>query len=256
MDECGPVYLPGPGYIRLPPHQLLWFPQVRLPGCGGLAIETVDSTGDVGYRTSLVLDTSNYPHISYWVRRSPSVGDLNYAYQDAGGWHIETVDITGLPIWHQHFSNSLALDTSGYPRISYYDSSNHTLNYARGPILVSNLTQGTRHLTISEAVAAASSGDVLQVAGTNSHPVYDNATVDVESLTIQASPGTPGLVVAADAASDILRVTADYVTITGLTISGASSATGIHLDGASHCQILSTRAINCLKGIWLQGSSP
>ncbi len=103
---------------------------------------------------------------------------------------------------------------------------------------MSNLTQGTRHLTISEAVAAASSGDVLQVAGTSSNPVYDNVTVDVESLTIQASPGTPGLVVAADAASDILHVTADYVTITGLIVSGASAAAGIYLDGVTGCRIL------------------
>ena len=207
-------------------------------------IETVES-GNVGRYTSLALDSSDYPHIGYFDIANQ---DLKYGYWDGADWQIETVDSAG----SVGFYTSLALDSFDRVHISYLGS----LKYARGPILVSNLTQGTGHFTISEAVAAASSGDVLQVAGTSSNPVYDNATVDVESLTIQASPGTPGLVVADDAASDILHITADYVTITGLTISGASSAAGIYLDGATHYQILSNTVINCLEGIWLQGSPP
>jgi hypothetical protein len=86
-------------------------------------VETVDSTGDVGLHTSLVLDGNGYPHISY---RDWSSYDLKYAYQDASGWHVETVDSEG----DVGLFTSLALDGNGYPHISYYDLSNRDLKYA------------------------------------------------------------------------------------------------------------------------------
>lgn len=42
----------------------------------GWFIETVDAGGDVGKYTSIDLDSSNYPHISYF---DYSNGDLKYA---------------------------------------------------------------------------------------------------------------------------------------------------------------------------------
>ena len=96
----------------------------------GWHIETVDSAGYVGEYTSLTLDGSGYPHISYYCCGTPTpgcnIGDLKYAYQDASGWHIETVDSEGNVGRH----TSLALDESGYPHISYYDDTNDDLKYA------------------------------------------------------------------------------------------------------------------------------
>ncbi len=86
------------------------------------SIETVDYIGFVGKYTSLALDSSGYPHISYY---DDTMGDLKYAYQDAGGWHISTVDSTGSVGGY----TSIALDND-YPRISYYDGSNGDLKYA------------------------------------------------------------------------------------------------------------------------------
>jgi hypothetical protein len=48
------------------------------------------------------------------------------AYQDASGWHIETVD-SKEDIGEY---TSLALDANGYPHISYYDTTNDDLKYA------------------------------------------------------------------------------------------------------------------------------
>jgi hypothetical protein len=90
---------------------------------------TVDNVGMYGGYTSIALDASGYPHISYYNSSSNSVnGTLNYAYQDAAGWHITTVDSVNMYLSGSG-DTSLALDTSGYPHISYYDSDGN-LKYA------------------------------------------------------------------------------------------------------------------------------
>jgi hypothetical protein len=76
-------------------------------------IEAVDTLGDVGRDTSLRLDGSEWPHISYYDETN---GDLKYAYLDASGWQMEVVDSAG----NAGEYTSLVLDGDGYPHISYY----------------------------------------------------------------------------------------------------------------------------------------
>ena len=93
----------------------------------GLSVETVDSESkvemDESSHTSIALDSQGYPHISY---HNGTNDDLRYAYKDASGWHIETVDSAG----DVGYYTSIALDSQGFPHISYYDETNGDLKYA------------------------------------------------------------------------------------------------------------------------------
>ena len=53
-------------------------------------IETVDSPGNTGRHTSLALDSSGYPHISYH-EVMPNY-NLKYAYYNGSSWQIEILD--------------------------------------------------------------------------------------------------------------------------------------------------------------------
>ena len=84
--------------------------------------ETVDDETEMGARSSIALDNSDYPHFSY---SDTSNKNLKYAYYD-GSWHIETVDSSGDVGGYA----SLALDSNDNPHISYYDVTNGDLKYA------------------------------------------------------------------------------------------------------------------------------
>jgi hypothetical protein len=82
---------------------------------------TVDSTGDVGWDTSITLDSSDPQnvHISYY---DVTNGDLKYVTNASGDWAPETVDYSGGEY------SSIALDSSENVHISYSGGTN--LKYA------------------------------------------------------------------------------------------------------------------------------
>jgi hypothetical protein len=80
----------------------------------GWHIEVVDSEGDVGRYTSLVLDSDDKPHVSY---RDTNNNELKYAFRSTTEWHFEAVDNVG-----EHGSagrSSIALDEDEHPHIAY-----------------------------------------------------------------------------------------------------------------------------------------
>lgn len=91
-------------------------------------IETVESQSDVGSFSSIVLDSNDYPHISYHEWSPPSGNDgLRYARWDGCSWQIEEVVELG-GSW-----SSIELDTSENPHISFqykYGTFDYSLGYA------------------------------------------------------------------------------------------------------------------------------
>lgn len=94
----------------------------------GWQIEVVDSAGVVGGYSSVVVDEAGHRHVSYydWTQSA-----LKYAYYDGSfsetAWQIEVVDNNGDVGRH----TSLVLDAVGHPHISYIDTTNMDLKYAR-----------------------------------------------------------------------------------------------------------------------------
>ena len=93
----------------------------------GATIRTIDSTGDVGWYTSLALTTADFPVISYWDAASI---DLKLAVcavaTCSSGTIIRTIDSLGAVGSY----TSLALTTAGFPVISYFDFNDFDLKVA------------------------------------------------------------------------------------------------------------------------------
>ncbi|MCI0855594.1 MAG: hypothetical protein J4N98_02810 [Chloroflexi bacterium] len=95
------------------------------PNCEGVESITSHDLGDGGLHSSLELDASGYPVISYYGRTSESLkllhcDDSNCA---GGGESITVADSAGVV----GFYSSLELDGAGNPLVSYYDATNGNL---------------------------------------------------------------------------------------------------------------------------------
>jgi hypothetical protein len=82
----------------------------------------VDTTGIVGQYTSLVVDSGDRPHVSYY---DATRGDLKYAIKGGLGWGFGPIDQVGVV---GKFS-SISLDDT-LSRIAYYDATNGDLKLA------------------------------------------------------------------------------------------------------------------------------
>jgi hypothetical protein len=82
--------------------------------------QTIDSEGIVGRNNSMALDLSDNPHIVYIDETNTS---LKYARWDGSSWRIKIVD--NIDLWEgagpssKAPSASIAVDSSGFPHISY-----------------------------------------------------------------------------------------------------------------------------------------
>ena len=124
VDTSGWVHIVYVNYIT---SQLNYAQNVS----GMWTIETIES-GDNYFSElsapSLSLDAAGKAHVSYYACHSPinypcAYGELRYASNSSGTWHIATLD-TGVP----RYDTDIALDSQGKAHISY--TTNKGLRYA------------------------------------------------------------------------------------------------------------------------------
>ena len=141
----------------------------RKTASGTWRIETVDTSGIVGFGLALALDASDNPHISYY-RSATTVdtGDLKYAKgacpdppsEAACSWAKQTVH-AGIHSPNAAGNTSIALDGAGTPNISYFDHTLGRLKWARWEGTSWGLTDVTASAGGSTSLAIDALGDKL-----------------------------------------------------------------------------------------------
>ena len=115
---------------------------------------------------------------------------------------------------------------------------------------------GADYANIQDAVDAASPGDTIIV---NDGTYIDSANVGTHHLTIKSANGNASTIFWAEHPDDhVFEVNADYVTISGFAVNGATGTAraGIFLANADHCTISgNTASLNYDYGIYLVDSS-
>ena len=114
-----------------------------------------------------------------------------------------------------------------------------------------NVGSGGQYKSITEAIIAAQPGDTITIsAGT-----YTENIIVTKSVTIKAdSPGS-AVVTAADPSKDVFLVQAKNVRVEGLTITGATGASGVHVDHSSACVVTGISAHGNDRAIYLDGAT-
>jgi hypothetical protein len=82
----------------------------------------IDSEGNTGKWSCIVLDQFGWPHISYY---NCDASALMYTYYDSEEWHTETVDTEG----DVGFWSSMVLDENDHAHISYRDAAALSVKY-------------------------------------------------------------------------------------------------------------------------------
>ena len=136
-------------------------------------INTVDSAGSVGEATSLVLNGSGFPVISYQGTDGADVSNLKVVVCNDATCSttptISTVDSAG----SVGEATSLALNSSGFPVISYYDETNLDLKMA-----ICNICLAPTRTTVdSPGAVGLYTSLALNSSGNPVISYYDNTNV-------------------------------------------------------------------------------
>ena len=142
----------------------------------GATVRTLDSTGDVGWYTSLALTTAGFPVISFYDNTK---GNLKLAVcadvTCSSGTTIRTIDSAG----SVGIYTSLALTTAGFPVISYFDNINQDLKLA--VCADATCSAGTTIRTLDSAGNVGSHASLaLSTAGFPIISYYDITNVDLK----------------------------------------------------------------------------
>lgn len=118
---------------------------------------------------------------------------------------------------------------------------------------VYNVNKNTYHDTIQEAIDNATAGDTIE-AGTRTY--YENLVVD-KTLTL-IGEDRENTVINGSGSQDVVFITADWVNITGFTITGSGSNSedaGIELNYVQNCNINNNNVTYNFQGIYINRSN-
>ena len=96
------------------------------------------------------------------------------------------------------------------------------------PEPVVNVSQGTEHQTIGDAVGDANEDDIIEV---KSGTYEESVEIDVEGLTLEAADGAEPVV--EQSSGTVITVDEDDVTVDGLTLEAGDGTTAVDIDGVS-----------------------
>jgi hypothetical protein len=88
----------------------------------GWVIDLVDGASSVGKYTSLALDGSDLPYISYYSYSGQTYQDLKYAHWDGANWNTQTIDsVNTTYVAGTYPATAIAVDSNNNPSIAYLD---------------------------------------------------------------------------------------------------------------------------------------
>lgn len=115
-----------------------------------------------------------------------------------------------------------------------------------------NITKGVSYDSIQEAIAAADSGDIIEVAA-GTYLQTDVIVID-KALTLRSAPGAAAVIEGEPSLEKLFAVEAPGVILEGLTITGADDANVVvYFDAPAFSAKTSTRSFT-LRGCTLEGS--
>ena len=153
-------------------------------------IVTIDSGGDVGLYTSLALNTSGQPVVSYLDRTNSALKLATCTANCASAsptWQIVTVDSGGVV----GQDSSLALNASGQPVVSYYDATNSDLKLATCTANCATASPTWQIVTVDSVGAVGQNTSLaLNASGQPLVSYYDDTNLDLKLATCTASCAT------------------------------------------------------------------
>jgi hypothetical protein len=164
---------------------------------GAIPSTVIDSTGDVGEYSSIVIDSYGFKHISYFDATNTK---LKYATDKSGSWVHTTVNTNT----QMGKYTSIAIDSEGYVHISYdyYSMSYNHLMYAtdKSGSWVNTIADGSADVG-SHTSIAVDSNDAVHISyydATNTNLKYATCSSSCSSasswskVTIESSSGDVG----------------------------------------------------------------
>jgi parallel beta-helix repeat protein len=207
--------------------------------------------------------------IGYSVRQTIDGGYIvagsTHSYGAGSGdvWLLKTA-ANGTEEWNSTFGgasddggHSVQQTTDGGYIIAGYT---HSVGGGSGEVWLLKVKGATLYVpdtypTIQQAVDNASSGDTIIVRDGD---YTENVTVHVANLTLRSENGSENCIVqAANATENVFTVAADWVNISGFTVTNATGndASGLYLGpGVEHCTISNNTASGNSYGFYLESA--